>query len=142
MFKSDRQSGRGDDPDTVELLIELEQNVPEAIKAQRSSTRITVKARVEAFPASVRDREEHGNTGVTGDISAGGCQVLFSRPVCPGDVLYLVFDRETLDLAPVMAKCMRSRMVNDSAFEAGFAFFSSLDVSALQPEEVLDGSLI
>lgn len=142
MFNRDGHSGRSDDPDTVELLVELERNVPEAIKAQRSSTRVTVKARVEAFPASIRDRDETGIVGVTGDLSTGGCQIIFSRPVCPGDVVYLVFDREALDLAPVMARCMRSRLINDSAFETGFAFFSSLDISALLPEETLEDSLI
>ncbi|MEE9393462.1 MAG: PilZ domain-containing protein [Planctomycetota bacterium] len=142
MFDVNSRSSRADDPDTVELLVELERNVPEAIKAQRSSTRITIKARVEAFAANIRDRQNRGVVGVTGDISEGGCQILFSRPICPGDIVQLVFDRETLDLAPVMARCMRSRLVNDSAFETGFAFFGSLDVSALLPEDTLDGSLI
>lgn len=118
----------------AELLVELEQSTPDAIKAARAHTRITVRAQVTVQPGNMSDRLSMKVRGVSGDVSAGGCQLLFPVPLRVGDIYWLTFDRQTLDIQPVYARCTRCRVVREDAFEAGMAFFSPIELPTLKPE--------
>lgn len=120
------------DPDqsgeTLELLAELERSTPDAVKRSRAHERLNVRAKVIVQFGDMSRRLDMKLQGMTGDISKGGCQALFPLPLHVGDIYYLSFDRSALDVAPVMARCMRCRMIRDDAFETGFAFFSSVEL--------------
>ena len=70
--------------------------------------------------------------GVTGDISQGGCSVLFPIAARVGDIYRLEFDQETLALPLTFARCVRCRLIREDAYEAGFAFFKAITL----PENV------
>ena len=72
--------------------------------------------------------------GVTGDISAGGCQAMFPIPIKVGDVYRLTFDAEQLDLPLIFARCLRCRLLQEDAYKASFAFFTTIKL----PETVTD----
>jgi hypothetical protein len=67
--------------------------------------------------------------GVTGDVSAGGCQVLFPIPLGVGDIYLLTFDKSKVAVDSVFARCLRCRLIREDAYEAGFKFFDPIDVS-------------
>ena len=115
--------------DAMESLAELERNQPDAVKRTRSSTRISIKSKVIAQPGNSGDRLKFKIQGVTGDISARGCQVLFPIPLRVGDIYWLTFDKTELDLDSVLARCLRCRMIREDAYEAGFKFFEPVDVA-------------
>lgn len=118
----------------ADLLQELEQSTPDAIKAARAHTRITVRSHVIAQPGNMSERLSMKVKGVTGDISGGGCQLLFPIPLLVGDIYWIVFDRAVLDVQPLLARCTRCRIVRDDAFEAGMAFFSTIELPRLKTE--------
>lgn len=113
----------------LEALKDLEQNTPDAIQKLRSHMRIRIKSKITLQPANSSDRSKVKVQGVMGDISSGGCQALFPMPIGVGDVYWLTFDREKLDLEAVVARCLRCCMIREDAFEAGFRFFNPLDLS-------------
>lgn len=112
----------------LELLDEIKRNTPDAVAASRAHTRLDINARVTVRPANASERHERSFVGVTGDISAGGCQLLLASPLTAGDLYLIEFDRAALEVAPVYARCMRCRVVREGAYESGFAFFSSVDL--------------
>lgn len=116
----------GLDADSMEILRELEQSTPEAVKRLRAHARLTIRARVIVEPANMSDRGNWRIQGVTGDLSAGGTQILVPRPLHVGDIYLLSFDRKVVDVAPVFARCLRSRLVREDAFEAGLKFFAQI----------------
>ncbi len=121
MVKQPQGNGQtGTDPDA--LIDELAESTPEAVQKMRSSTRLSIRAKVTVEPASLSHRDGRKLQGVTGDISAGGTQILVPRPLGIGDVFQLSFDREMIDLPPVYALCLRGRQVRPDAFEAGLRF--------------------
>lgn len=121
--------------EAMEAIAEIEESTPQQLKKKRSHTRIAVRAKVLAQPANTSDRQAFQTEGVLGDISCGGCLGLFSRPLKVGDLYRLSFDRGMLDLEPMFARCLRCRLVREEAFEAGFSFFQSVDLSALDKNE-------
>ena len=108
------------------LLTELQRRTPDALRRERAHTRITVRAKVLVQPGNMSQRLDMKLQGVSGDVSAGGCQLLVPLPVGVGDIFWLAFDRTTLDIAPIYARCLRCREVRADAFEAGFAFFNKI----------------
>ncbi|MCA9290358.1 MAG: PilZ domain-containing protein [Phycisphaerales bacterium] len=126
------------DAGSLDLLLELEQNTPDAVRRQRSHARFTVRSRIICQPGNASDRLTMKIQGVSGDLSAGGCQILFPVPLRVGDVYWLTFDREVIDLAPAFARCLRCRLVREDAFEAGFAFFTPLAL----PQQVKENELL
>lgn len=118
------------DNTSLEALSELEKNTPDAVKGLRAHERLSIRSKVVAEPGNASDRLSMKVQGVTGDLSASGCQVLFPLPLGVGDIYRISFDRTQVDVAPVFARCMRCRVVRDDAYEAGFAFFTSLDLAA------------
>ena len=66
--------------------------------------------------------------GVTGDISESGCGLLLPVPARVGDVYRLEFERSKIDLPTTFARCVRSYLVREDAFECGFRFFSMISL--------------
>ncbi|MEO0512303.1 MAG: PilZ domain-containing protein [Planctomycetota bacterium] len=127
----------------AELLGELEQSTPESVRAARAYTRLEVRTRVVVQPANMSERRTLKVQGITGDISAGGCQLLVPIPLNVGDIYWLVFDRSVVDVSPVYGRCMRSRVIREDAFEAGFAFFSPIDLKVASKQSTgSDATLI
>ncbi len=115
--------------DALESLADLEHNKSDVVKRARSSSRIRIKSKVIAQPGNSGDRLKSKVQGVTGDISAGGCQILFPIPLRVGDIYWLTFDRNVLDIDSVFGRCLRCRLIREDAYEAGFKFFQPIDLS-------------
>jgi c-di-GMP-binding flagellar brake protein YcgR len=127
--------------EALDAMAEIERSTPQQIKTMRSSARIALRAKVTAQPANSSQRNSFQTHGVLGDISRGGCLILFSDPLAVGDVYRLSFDRSVLDLESQFARCLRCRLVRENAFEAGFSFFQPMDLSKLEKsdsEELFD----
>lgn len=124
---AERPSG-GDLDDQFELLEELEANTSEEIIRQRAWSRIQLRVKVVVQPGNTSDVRSMKVAGVTGDISSGGCQVLLPVPLQVGDTYRLGFDRETLDLPLVFARCVRCRLIREDAFESGLSFFQAVEL--------------
>ena len=118
--------------EAVEAIAEIEQNTPQQVKKLRSHARIAARAKVVAQPANTSKRNRFQTQGVLGDISRGGCLILFSDPLLVGDIYRLSFERSTIPLEPMFARCLRCRLVREDAFEAGFSFFNPIDLTALE----------
>ncbi|MFO0827152.1 MAG: PilZ domain-containing protein [Phycisphaerales bacterium] len=114
-----------------ELVKELASNTAAEVQAKRLHPRFTVALPVVARPANFSDRAAAGATGRTVDISQGGCMVIFEQAVYVGDVYAIDVDRRNTKLPLIYARCVRARMLHDDAIEAGFAFFTALDVTEL-----------
>ncbi len=115
--------------EAMDLLHDLEHNVPDAIKRARSSTRVRIKSKVIAQPGNSGDRLRFKVQGVTGDLSAGGCQILFPIPMNVGDIYWLTFDKADHNIGAVFARCLRCRLIREDAYEAGFKFFEAIELS-------------
>lgn len=120
------------DPDSIEILSELEQSTPDAVKRLRAHARLTIHAKVIVEPANQSERGSWRIQGVSGDLSPGGTQILVPAPLRVGDLYLLTFDRGVLDVPPTFARCLRARLVREDAFEAGLKFFEAIRLP--QPE--------
>ena len=109
-----------------ELLQDLERQTPDEIRKQRAYERLAIKAKLILQSGNSSQLLEFKVQGVTGDISAGGCQAMFPISVNVGDVYRLMFDSSQIDLPLVFARCMRCKLVKEDAYEAGFAFFNRI----------------
>lgn len=114
--------------DLLESLADLERNKCDAVKRARASTRTQVRSKVIAQPGNSGDRLKFKIQGVTGDISSGGCQVLFPIPLRVGDIYWLTFDKTQLNLDSVFARCLRCRLIREDAYETGLKFYEAIDV--------------
>ena len=128
--------------DALEALAELEQNTNRAILQQRATERIDICVKIQVQPANASERHQFAADGVTSDISNGGCMVLTSRPLTPGDLYWITFDAQQTRIGSLFARCLRSRFVREDAFEAGMRFLNGIDVAssivsqAEQPKEI------
>ena len=118
--------------DAFGLLRDLERNTPDEIRRQRAHFRLAIKASVVLQAGNASEIMSFKVKGVTGDISEGGCSILFPIPTRVGDIYRLLFDQKALGLPLTFARCVRCRLVSEDAFEAGFAFFSPITL----PESV------
>lgn len=129
------------DSDAEALIDELSQSTPEAVKKMRSHTRLSIRVNVVVEPASLSHRTGVRLQGITGDVSAGGSQILLPRPLNIGDVYQISFDREKLDIPNVYALCLRGRQVRPDAFEAGLRFIEPVTLPTPEREEHDDSLL-
>jgi hypothetical protein len=134
MLEHDSGIGLALEEDALASLADLEGNTSEAIKRARSSTRLRIKSKVIAQPGNSGDRFKWKVQGITGDVSSGGCQILFSIPLRVGDIYWLRFDKQTLNIDSVFARCLRCRLVREDAYEAGFKFFHQVDLSQVRQQ--------
>ena len=124
--------------DSLDALAELERNSSQSVCQIRTYQRITLKTKIIAQPGNVSQRRELKVQGVSGDISTGGCKVLFPIPLNVGDIYRLTFDRDVLDVSPAFARCLRCKMLREDAFECGFSFFTPLEIQISEQEETDD----
>ena len=124
--------------DLLESLADLERNKCDAIKRARASTRMQVRSKVIAQPGNSGDRLKFKVQGVTGDISSGGCQVLFPIPLRVGDIYRLTFDKKELNLNSVFARCLRCRLIREDAYETGLKFYEAIDVADAVEDVVVE----
>lgn len=117
--------------DSLQAFNELERCTDHAIMAQRSSERIEIRAKVMVRPANLSHRHQYAVESVTADISTGGCMLLASRAVLPGDLFHLTFHDGLSNLNPLLARCMRCRMIQDDAFEVGIRFLQNIPLQEL-----------
>ena len=115
--------------DALESLSQLEQNTSEAVIRQRSSERISIRTKVWISPGNASQRDQYRIEGLTGDISAGGCLVLAGRPGLAGDIYWLSFAEDQVNIGSLLARCLRCRMVREDTFELGFRFFEPVEFS-------------
>lgn len=117
--------------DSLEAFNELERCTDRAILAQRSSERVEVRAKLTVRPGNPSQRHQYCVEAVTADISNGGCMILASRAVLPGDIYYLTFFEQLAGVGPLLARCMRCRMVQEDAFEVGIRFLQDVPLKDL-----------
>ena len=117
-------------PDALEALRELEQNTDQATATRRSSERISIRTEIVIRHGNASQRSEMAVAGITADLSNGGCLVLISRPLYPGDLFWITFDDDVVRIGSLMARCRRCRYVQEETFEVGFSFLAPVDVRA------------
>jgi len=117
--------------DSLEAFNDLERCTDRSIMAQRSSERIEIRVKAIVRPANLSSRHQFSVESVTADISSGGCMVLASRAVLPGDLYHLTFYEDLRNVNPLLARCMRCRMIQDDAFEVGFRFLQNIPLNEL-----------
>lgn len=122
------------------MLQDLERQTPDEIRRQRSSDRIEIKAALVIKSGDSSRSREPAVHAVTGDISARGCRMLSPVPIGVGDVFRLEFDRASIDLPIIFARCLRCRLVREDAFELGFEFFSPILLSDVLNDTALAGA--
>lgn len=115
-------------PDALEALSELEQNTDQAIAARRSSERLSIRTKVLVQHGNASQRSEMAASGVTADLSNGGCLVLISQPLYAGDLFWLTFDDAVVRVGSLLARCRRCRYVQEETFEVGFSFLAPIEV--------------
>ena len=117
--------------DALEALGDLEQNTSEAIVAQRSSKRIDIHSEVMIRPGNSSNRSQFVIQGMTADISNGGTKVFLPCPVTPGDIYWLKFADDQVQIGSMLARCRRCIMINEDAFEVGLRFFNDIDLACV-----------
>ena len=113
----------GDSTD-AQLIAELERQSIEQIRKIRAHERFSTRVRIELRPGNASTRSDFHLVGTTADISEGGCSAIFPKPVLPGDIFQLEFDKKAIDLPLVFARALRCRMLKEESFEVGFRFFT------------------
>ena len=64
-------------------------------------------------------------------LLAVGLVVLASRAILPGDIYHITFYDELESVGPLLARCMRCRMVQEDAFEVGLRFLQDIPLKDL-----------
>ncbi|MCB9892654.1 MAG: hypothetical protein H6832_03000 [Planctomycetes bacterium] len=118
---------RASDPEqTITLVEELELNRPEEIRNASEDGKSRIKASATIRPANVSERSREALDGTTGEIQRRGVSVLLRDPLLVGDLYRISFDRDALDVAPVLSICDRCTMLNETAFEVHLRFLHEI----------------
>jgi hypothetical protein len=125
-----------------EILKDIEQQTDENIRKLRSHDRLTVKAKLILQSANSSELLSYKVQGIMGDVSKGGCRAMLPIPINVGDVYRLRFDRQGFDISLIFARCLRCRLVREDAYEAGFTFFTPIDLAAFSISQATADSLI
>jgi hypothetical protein len=115
-----------------DFLQEVETHVSEEKKQLRTHERLAAKMKVVLQPGNSSEFLGFKVQGITGNVSASGCQVLFPVPAEVGDVYRLRFDDKKLNQSPLFARCLRCRFISENEFETGFLFMGPITLSADQ----------
>lgn len=111
-----------------EVLANLGQQEIQEVLRSRSHERLETALKVCVRPANTSASASLELHGVTADLSRGGCRLILPLPTGVGDVYRIEFESNGLHL--VFARCLRCRMMQEDAFEAGFSFFAPIDLPA------------
>ena len=129
MFEDYEDStGKLSSDQAFDLLQDLERNTTDDIRRRRAQFRIAIKSAVVLQPGNTSDLLRFKVKGVTGDVSEGGCSILFPLAPRVGDIYRLQFDKAALDIPLTFARCVRCRLIREDAYEAGFAFFNAISL--------------
>lgn len=121
-------TGKLSSDQAFDLLQDIERNKSDDIRRQRAHFRIAIKSAVILQPGNASDLLRFKVRGVTGDVSEGGCSILFPLSPRVGDIYRLQFDKAALDIPLTFARCVRCRLIREDAYEAGFAFFKDISL--------------
>jgi hypothetical protein len=116
-----------DGDNTFQLVQELERNTPDKL---RMHARREIRTGVTVRPANSGDRSRSVVRGSTLEISDSLCQTILPAPCGVGDLFFLEFDRDALDLPKTFARCIRCRLIREDGFEADFSFFTPVSLPA------------
>ncbi len=128
------RSGLADADSAFDALQELESQTSDDIRSQRSHDRLTVKAAVTLQAGNSSEMLKWEICGVTGDVSSGGCRAMFPVPCRVGDIYRLQIEHERLNVPMVFARCLRCQLIREDAYEAGFKFFTLIDLKEVVQE--------
>lgn len=121
-----------------DILQEIENQTSSNIRKQRSSDRLVIKSKVILQSGNSSELLKYKFSGISGDISNGGCCVMFPMPIKVGDVYRLQFDDKQLGLPLIFGRCTRCVLVREDAYKAGFSFFVPIQLADyLKKEEVV-----
>jgi len=124
----------------VELLKELERRSLDQVRKLRRHDRVEVRVPVRLHPANPSDHEGRVILGVTHDLSRGGCRATLRAAPRAGDIYRLNIEIERGTSPLIFARCLRTKLVREDAFDAAFSVFSPLDMPGDegQSEEEVD----
>ena len=120
--------------DALEALEALEKNTQSAILHERGNDRLDVEVKVTVQPGNASERSKVAWPGVTANVSRTGCMVVTAAPLVPGDIYWVSFDEVDAKLPNAIGRCIRSRFIQEGAFEAGLRFFQEIDISGSATE--------
>ena len=115
-----------------DLIAELATNTRAEVESRRQHARFTVALPLLAAPGNFSDRTAPALSGTTVDLSQGGCLAVFERAVNVGDIYRLDLGSAQTGLPQIYARCVRARMLHDSAIEVGFSFFTQIEATELR----------
>ena len=121
------------DEQVDDLLDDLELRCGTGVSGARGMTAVRRKVTVTIRPADVQARKSSATTGTTSEMRRQGLSCLTPEPVAVGSVFHLTFDRDQLDLAPLLAICDRCWMLSDSSFEVRFQFAQAVNLPSADP---------
>jgi c-di-GMP-binding flagellar brake protein YcgR len=113
----------------IDLLKDLERQSINEIRKLRAHERIDTHVEVAVRPGNASEYATETIAATTNDISAGGCAMVSPVPLRAGDIYRLEFDQKKVDVPMVYARCVRVRLLRETAYEAGMAFFTPISLS-------------
>ncbi len=119
----------------VELLKDLERQSIEEIQKLRAHERVDARVDIDVRPGNASDYAIATIKATTSDISEGGCGMVSTVPIGVGDIYRLEFDRKKVDIPVVFARCVRCRLLRESAYEVAMAFFTPISLSDAKQED-------
>ncbi len=114
-----------------DLIAELASNTRAEVESRRQFTRFEVALPLTLFPGNFGD-DAPPVVGTTVDVSQGGCLAVFERAVLVGNLYRLDIACASTGLPTIYARCIRARMLHDSAIEAAFTFFTQIESDELR----------
>jgi hypothetical protein len=130
MFDSDLSQDQLRQDLDPELLQSLERQKGEEVSKARMHARVEAKLKVIVRPGNSSEVMLFKLQGITADLSRGGCRLILPLPVSVGDVFRIEFESADHRIPLAFARCLRCRLVREDAFEAGFSFFTPIDLPA------------
>ena len=121
----DKHKPPGEEP--LKLLEELQLNHPDEVEQTRIVDRFKLNAPCWVRPGNLSQRDQFAHAGSTREVSRGGLLAVLPRPVAVGDIFHLSFDRQVLDLPPLLVQCTRCRMEEEDAFAVSLVFFRDVE---------------
>lgn len=117
------------DLDQVAFLCQLEQQIYQDMNEVRTYERMEMSAGVAISPADSSRAGEPEIAGQTINISRGGCMVAVSTPPKVGDHYRVQIEGAGKRPLLTFARCVRAALSKDGDFEAGFQFFTPLELT-------------
>ncbi len=117
--------------DKMELLEELELNVPAQVTEVRQKDTLEVRASILIEAGNASDRQRLGVwKGSTRELSRLSMKAVLAQPIAVGDIYRVSADCGVLDLGPTYVLCNRCRLLQDDAYEASLTFFAPIELPA------------